>query len=228
MVRTLALFTCLLVILVGCHSSRMEGYDVHGIDVSHYQSEIDWDKVASDSVNFAFIKASEGVEMKDEYFAVNWTGTKEAGIVRGAYHYFIPTLDPHVQANNFIAAVKLDTGDLPPVLDIEQSNNLSKKQLLGGVRKWLTAIESHYKVRPILYTNQNFYQKYLEDEFDDHLIWIARYGGNTPSTDDQNWLFWQYAADGMVQGVNGDVDLNVFQGTLEHLQSLCFNATPPI
>ncbi len=198
----------------------MQGFAVHGIDVSHYQSTIDWSEVAVDSIDFAFIKASEGLEMKDEFFQQNWTGSKEAGIIHGAYHFFIPGSDAEKQAQNFIEAVSLSKGDLPPVLDVEVSGSLPRNQLLNGIRKWLKTIEAKYNTNPIIYTNQNFYTKYLEDEFDDYVIWVARYSTNQPDTG-IDWKFWQYAQDGMVRGVTGDIDLNVFHGNIQSLRALC-------
>lgn len=204
----------------------MKGFDVHGIDVSHYQNNIDWNLVAADSIHFAFIKASEGMEMKDTRFATNWKSCGEAGIMRGAYHYYIPTVDPELQAKNFIASVELTNGDLLPVLDVEVTNNVTREQLLKGIRTWISTVEAHYNVLPIIYTNLNFYNEHLKGSFTDHIIWIARYSNRHPNID-TNWHFWQYSDNGRVKGIDGSVDLNVFNGTIEALNSLCVTDQKP-
>src|SRR6516225_7625957 len=101
-------------------------YSVHGIDVSRYQEYINWDTVRAVNVdnvqiNFAYVKATEGLEDKDEFFDRNWKRMKGAGLTRGAYHFFLATKSGKDQAWNFIHTVKLESGDLPPVLDIEQA-----------------------------------------------------------------------------------------------------------
>lgn len=94
---------------------------VEGIDVSWYQKKIDWQEVATSKV-FAFIKATEGVTLEDKAFASNWTGARTAGVLRGAYHFFHPSADPIKQAEFFLSTVV--TCELPPVLDVEASDNV--------------------------------------------------------------------------------------------------------
>ena len=98
---------------------RKQGFGLHGIDVSHYQKKIDWGKVAAQDVHFAFIKATEGETYKDSFFCENWASIKAAGIKRGAYHFFRPTLSAEMQATNFIEMTELGNGDIAPVLDVE-------------------------------------------------------------------------------------------------------------
>ena len=98
----------------------MPGYEVHGIDVSHYQAEIDWESVAEQGVQFAFVKASEGMTLIDTLFCDNWAAMKAADIRRGAYHFFRPQTPVYEQAFNFQTAVQIEPGDLPPVLDVIQ------------------------------------------------------------------------------------------------------------
>ena len=223
MKHTPLIYLLFLLPLLGCFDARMEGYEVHGIDVSHYQEEIDWDTVATQDIRFAFVKASEGETMKDNFFETNWTAIQEAGLLRGAYHFFIPSLDAETQAQNFISAVVLEDGDLPPVLDLEVTTDQSTSDILAGARVWMDKVEAHYGVKPILYTGLNFYLQHLEGEFEDHPIWIARYSRSTPKLD-QDWQFWQYSNRGGLEGIDGYVDLNVFHGSFGALQDLCLTS----
>ena len=135
----------------------MDGFAVHGIDVSHHQAEVNWDTVAAQGIDFAFIKATEGQDFRDNCFIQNWQELKRVGIKRGAYHFFHPTLSAKVQANNFIQTVDMDFGDLPPVLDFEVINKVGKKEIIQQLQTWLDLVEAHYKIRPIIYTNQKLY-----------------------------------------------------------------------
>jgi len=208
-------------------TKRMSNYAVHGIDVSHHQSFINWDSVAMAEVDFAFVKATEGMTFSDSLFRQNWPKIKSAGIKRGAYHFFRPRTAADEQASNFTAHVELEEGDLPPVLDVEVLDGVSKVQLLTGILNWLYLIEIHYGVRPILYTNLKFYNKYLAGHFDEYPLWIARYNTREPTLAcGRDWQFWQYGNRGRVDGITGDVDFNVFYGSLQQLDSLCYYESP--
>jgi len=192
-------------------------YSIHGIDVSHYQANIDWDEVKAMQVKnikigFAFIKATEGIEDVDNAFKINWKGAKKAGIPRGAYHFFNPYRSGKAQAENFMDAVKLTPGDLPPVLDVEQAGTLSKEKLQQRVSEWLTIIERHYSVKPVIYTGADFYANLLKGKFDDYPLWVAHYLVKDKPRVSRDWSFWQHNEAGHVNGVYGFVDFNVFNG----------------
>lgn len=205
----------------------MPHYAVHGIDVSHYQARIDWDTIATQNVDFAFVKASEGETITDSLFCNNWDAIKRVGMKRGAYHFFRPTVSPLNQAHNFISQVRLGPGDLPPVLDIEVVDGVDKQTLHENLRAWLVIIEDYYRIRPIIYTNLKFYQKYIDEYFDEYPVWIARYNTKKPYLgNDRNWLFWQYGNRGKLAGIKGFVDFNVFKGTLLDLHNLCIPEIP--
>ena len=213
-----------LFLFYSCHleTKRLEHFQVHGIDVSHYQSTINWDLVADQDISFSFVKASEGESLKDSLFSYNWSEIKRVGIRRGAYHFFRPTISAYRQARNFTDAVHLDTGDLPPVLDIEVLDGVSQPLLHKRLKTWLDLVEKHYKVRPIIYTNLNFYNKHIATHFDSYPIWIARYNYKAPTLGDgTQWRFWQYGNRGQLAGIEGDVDFNVFEGTYEELSEMC-------
>ncbi|MES2848791.1 MAG: GH25 family lysozyme [Bacteroidota bacterium] len=192
-------------------------YSIHGIDVSRYQDAIDWADVKAMHINtisirFSFIKATEGSDDVDKRFKRNWRAAKEAGISRGAYHFFNPYKDGSSQAQNFITKVKLQKYDLPPVLDIEQAGNVPKEILQQRVKVWLFIIEKYYKVKPIIYTGASFYQKYLGGKFDEYPLWVAHYLVKDKPRINRNWSFWQHNEAGRVNGIDAHVDFNVFNG----------------
>ncbi len=193
------------------------GFEIHGIDVSKYQQTIAWSSVREMEVNgirvhFAFIKATEGTANYDAQFKRNWRKSREAGIIRGAYHFFVPSRDGKLQARNFINRVELESGDLPPVLDIEQLGNVSLTTLRMELDEWLKTIEGYYGVKPIIYTNADFWEKNLKGHFDEYPLWVAHYlQPNNPRISRQ-WSFWQHSETGRVNGIRSKVDFNVFNG----------------
>lgn len=200
-------------------------YSVHGIDVSRYQEIINWDMVKAMNVggvqiDFAFIKATEGNGNTDSQFPRNWRKAKEAKMIRGAYHFFIASKDGTAQAKNFISTVKLQTGDLPPVLDVEQINGTNKTILQQRVKAWLYAVELAYGVKPIIYTNADFYKEYLNGEFEDYPLWVAHYLRPNEPRISRTWQFWQHSERGKVNGITANVDFNVFNGDSTDLVKL--------
>lgn len=200
-------------------------YEVHGIDISHYQGDIDWEKLAYDKnprfpLHFIFLKATEGGDHGDDTFARNFDQARKHGFIRGAYHYFLPRTDARRQADFFIRTVKLSQGDLPPVLDVETTGKKSPQELKVAVKTWLDQVEAHYGVKPILYTSYKFKMRYLNDSiFNTYPYWIAHYYVDSVKYEGK-WHFWQHTDVGTVPGIKEEVDLNVFNGTLEELQAL--------
>ncbi|MEZ4986868.1 MAG: GH25 family lysozyme [Saprospiraceae bacterium] len=223
-----ALWLCLFFILATCQreTARRDDYAVEGIDVSRYQAVVDWELIADQGMDFVFVKATEGATHSDPFFQENWQQIKDAGMYRGAYHFYRPRTPAVDQANLFVSKVKLTPGDLPPVLDIEVLDNVSPQLLVPALKTWLTLITRHYGVKPILYTNLSFYNQYLAGQFDEYPLWIARYSDQKPVTAcGREWQFWQYGHRGTLEGIDGYVDLNVFNGSLEELHQLCYKNT---
>jgi lysozyme len=194
-----------------------ENYSIHGIDVSKYQSMIAWEevkamKVKNIQLGFAFIKATEGIGNTDPYFKRNWKKSKDKDVIRGAYHFFIGSKDGRMQAENFIDKVELEPGDMPPVLDAEQLNGATADQVRTEMKKWLDIVENHYQVKPIIYTNVDFYNRYLGSEFDKYPLWVAHYYQSEQPRIGREWIFWQHSDEGHVNGVVSKVDFNVFNG----------------
>jgi lysozyme len=192
-------------------------YEIHGIDVSKYQRQISWEAVRDMQVQhiklgFAFMKATEGNNNSDAFFKRNWKKSKQAGIVRGAYHFFIATKDGKTQAVNFMDKVKLESGDLPPVLDVEQTFGASPEQVRNEMKEWLLIVEQYYSVKPIIYTYVDFYEKYLKGYFDGYPLWVAHYLQPHQPRITREWSFWQHSERGRVNGILSNVDFDVFNG----------------
>lgn len=193
-----------------------------GLDVSEYQGEIRWSYVDTLEqkypLDYVFIRATIGRDRKDFQFKRNWIGAKKNKMIRGAYHYYRPNENSIEQADLFIKTVKLEKGDLPPVLDIEKlPKNQSLDSLKKGLKRWLLKVEDHYKVRPIIYTGERYYSDFLKDEFGEYLFWIANYNFYREKIED-DWLFWQFTEKATVPGIDRTVDINIYNGDLQQLQ----------
>jgi len=202
-----------------------DNFEIHGIDVSKFQSYIDWPsvkamKVKDIKIGFAFIKATEGLGNVDRMFHRNWMKAQNAGMPRGAYHFFLATKSGKAQAKNFISTVNLEPGDLPPVLDIEQLYGASPQKMRKEIKDWLEMVEDHYKVKPIIYTYVNFYSRFLAGEFDDYPLWVAHYLERDKPRIDRHWIFWQHNERGRVNGITQPVDFNVFNGDSSDFKDL--------
>lgn len=200
---------------------KHEGKSI-GIDVSEYQGKISWSYVDTIEkkypLHYVFIRATVGKDRPDRQFERNWLGAKENKMIRGAYHYYRPNENSLEQAELFIKTVKLEKGDLPPVLDIEKlPKNQSIANLKLGLKRWLKAVESHYGVKPIIYTGERYYDDFLKEEFSDYLFWIANYNFYREEID-SDWLFWQFTEKASIPGIKGNVDVNIYNGDLQQLQ----------
>ena len=201
-----------------------KGYSLHGIDVSRYQGKIDWEKVAAMQerdvrIDFVFIKASEGMLLVDPYFQRNWKKSSDAGLLRGAYHYFKPQKAGLWQANLFLQAVNFESGDLLPVVDIEETGGQSKTQLQKNLQVFLTRVEKKLGVKPIIYTGYQFYLDNLAGDFDEYPVWVAHYYRAKPKTA-VKWKFWQHSDKARINGIKYPVDMNVFRGEVNDLENL--------
>jgi lysozyme len=213
-----------------------EAYNIHGIDISHYQEDINWDKLQTTSTEgdtitftFAFIKATEGPWKEDRAFEGNWEDAHDHHIICGAYHYFLPDKDAKKQAENFISSVTLQTGDLPPVIDIEDTRGRSKQEIVEGVKTMATLLELKYGTKPIIYSNINFIEDYLSDDFPDYYFWVAHfYQDELNISKEVNWLFWQHNDRAMLFGDDQKVDVNVFNGNMIEFQNILVQSGPRI
>lgn len=198
-------------------------YAVRGIDAARFQTSVDWRKARRAGVEFAFLKATEGGDLKDPMFRSHWRGAARAGIRRGAYHFYYFCTPPEVQARFFIRNVPRSKGSLPPVLDMEWNpfSPTCKRRPSGQIvraemRIFLDLVERHFGQRPIIYTTPRFYEDAGLSAMRREEFWL-RSTARTPreAYPGQPWRFWQYSATGILPGTPGDVDLNVFNGTRE-------------
>ena len=200
------------------------GYQVHGIDISHYQGDINWKMLEQTRqgqfpISFVFMKATEGGDYADDKFVANFDSARAHGFIRGAYHFYNPKTDANKQADFFIQSVKLEPGDLPPVLDIEKKGKDMKK-LQQDLKVWLRKVESHYGVKPIIYASYKFKTRYLNDSvFNSYPYWIAHYYVDSVRYQG-DWKFWQHTDVGTLPGIDEKVDLNVFNASLQELKRM--------
>jgi len=194
-----------------------------GIDVSHFQPTINWKKAAL-SLDFAFIKATESTGIHDASFAHHWANADNAGILRGAYHFFHGDKDGATQADFFLRTMGvLDDGDLPPILDLEHAGGAKPDVLSQRVSDWIQTVETVTKRKPIIYTGPSFWSTHMGPRTDhfpygEYPLWIAHYGVPKPSLPTDNtwdkWTFWQFSGKGTHPAVRGHVDLDRFNGSL--------------
>ncbi len=202
-------------------------YQIHGIDVSRYQNDIDWEHVPAmndqgRSLSFVFMKATESNVCVDSRFERNWQLAKEHNMHRGAYHFFDPDRDAAEQARFFIEHVAMDSADLPPVLDVEKMGNAKPKKLREDLCTWLYLVERHYGIKPIVYSNLNFYKTNLAGFFEDYHLWLALYQQDTP-TIRRGWTFWQHSDHGRVNGIDAFVDFNTYSGDSASFSKLLYD-----
>lgn len=203
-----------------------EGYEIHGIDISHYQGDIDWDKLSGAMiekcpVRFVVIKATEGSGHIDKNFNDNFQKAKEYGFIRGAYHFWSNKSSARSQAYHFLKRVHLENGDLPPVLDVEHKpKDMSVEDFQLNILTWLHIVEDKYHVKPIIYTYYKFKEAYLSDaRFDDYPYWIAHYYVDKVEYKGK-WKFWQHTDAGRLPGIKGHVDFDIYNGSYYDLRKL--------
>ena len=211
--------------------SYPEGYEIHGIDISHHQGKIDWQELKDHGmidefpVRFVMIKATEGATKVDENFEDNFYQAREYGFTRGAYHFYSVHSSAKAQAAFFMRKVKLENGDLPPVLDVEHKpKNQTDDEFKQSILQWLEIIETYYGVKPIIYTYYKFKMQYLSDPvFDDYPYWIAHYYVDQVEYEGK-WKFWQHTDVGRLPGIKGNVDFNIYNGSMYDLRKMTIGA----
>ncbi|MGO4708932.1 glycoside hydrolase family 25 protein [Chryseobacterium sp. 2TAF14] len=198
-----------------------------GFDISHYQNkeDIKWDSLSIGNktipLEFVVMRATMGNRNADKNFDEFWASAKEHNLIRGAYHFYRADEDPIIQANNFLENVKLESGDLPPVLDIEKiPRTKSRKKLIEDLKVWCKIVEETYGKKPIIYTYYHYYKDFLRGEFDDYPIWLANYNDVPEPSPEDKWQFWQFTENGIVYGINSKIDLNIYNGGDWALKSL--------
>ncbi|ANK90984.1 MULTISPECIES: glycoside hydrolase family 25 protein [Rhizobium] len=199
------------------NNPSLSRYPIQGIDVSHHQGDIDWRTVAAQpNVRFAIMKATEGGDHKDSRFAENWQRAGDAGIVRGAYHFFTFCRPGRDQAQNVLATVPKAPRTLPIAIDLEFVGNCNKvptvEEMATEVNAFVTELKAIFPEKPIFYVTQEFFDQYLkgnEARFPEHYLWLRSVLNEPTQEGCSRWSIWQFADNGALNGIRGPVDLNV-------------------
>ncbi|MES2143579.1 MAG: GH25 family lysozyme [Pseudomonadota bacterium] len=200
-----------------------DSYPVHGIDLSRFQTSVDWATARANGVNFAFIKATEGADQIDPLFREHWRGAGQAGVARGAYHFYYHCRPAIEQARWFFRQVPRTPGALPPVLDMEWTPTSptcrirrDASVIRAEAQMFLDAAARHYGQRPILYTTVDFFEDNELWRLAGTEFWLRSTAAHPRDAyDGQSWTFWQYTGTGRVPGIGGQVDINAFAGSRE-------------
>ncbi len=210
--------SCVVVVWIMLAVPDPQRYPVRGIDVSHHQGKIDWDALTGEKLSFAYIKASEGADFRDERFSENLRGAAAAGIPAGGYHFFTFCRPGAVQAENFLGALEgAPAGLLPPVIDLEFQGNCRERPSAQALREELSdftaVVERRLGSAPVFYVTTEFLNAYGDAMPAKGEIWIRSVFFHPDRTFRRPWVFWQFAGEGTVKGIEGPVDLDVFNGS---------------
>lgn len=192
-----------------------EKYPLRGIDVSHHNGEIDFNRLTEQDadVSFVYIKATEGTDFLDPGFIRNARGALSSGIPAGAYHFFRYDTDGELQALNFINALRGRSFTLPPAIDVEDWGNPDghATALIVERLRSMTACLRREGYRPVIYTNLDGYHRLIRGNFDSYPLWISSFSDPPLDTDPSNsrWAIWQYSHRGDLPGISSPTDLNV-------------------
>lgn len=202
------------------HINRTE-FPIAGIDVSMHNGDIDFDKVAADSIQFVYIKATEGVTYVDPQFYANYFKSRQAGLAVGVYHFFRFEKNGTLQAENLLNTIKGMSFDLPIVIDVERHGSLAsltvaEESIPLRLRDMVNALEKN-GFTPIIYCNMDGYKDFYLNGFEDCRLWICTFRKPVAAV---KWTFWQYSQWGKVDGIDGDVDLDVFVGSRKQFEKL--------
>lgn len=201
------------------HPSRNR-YPIRGVDISHYQGNIDWLTLAGQGIDFAYIKATEGSSHVDGKFLENWENAGQTGLWVGAYHFFSFDSPAEGQLKNFTKTVPARPGMLPPVVDFEfygdkKVNPPDAEEAAAQLSAMLEGLEAYYGMRPVVYATEDTWEMYLKGRFEEYPLWI-RDVVSRPDTGEKDWLFWQYTNREKLKGYDGAeefIDMNVFAGS---------------
>ncbi len=206
--------------------AKSSKYQVKGIDVSHHNPILDWAEVKRQNVNFAYLKATEGITHDDRNYIYNYKLAKDNNVKTGSYHFYNFGISGREQAKHFIRIAKCQSGDLIPAIDVEHSpaNTYSKDTaFIKNVVKELSVMENelyeYYGVHPVIYTNTDCYKLYIKNSFPNNPIWMSSLD-KEPSNDIKNWVIWQFSHTGALDGIAGDLDLNYFRYSFDDLHRL--------
>lgn len=213
-----------------CQENKAPGEErpILGLDVSHHDGAVDWQKVHAAGYRFAYVKASEGIDWVDPLCLENMEGLRKAGIPGGAYHFFMVQDGGKEQARHFLSTIALQIGDLLPVVDVESWHAAPKADVKAELRAFLDEIHESTGLKAVIYTNARFWNEHFDTSFVDHPLWIAEYEVDDPTLPNgwQTWSLWQFSEKGEVAGIGSNVDLSRFAGSATDFAQLLIPALP--
>ncbi len=184
---------------------------IHGIDISHHQGELSWQAIRDANIAYCYIKATEGGDYVDPMYERNLRSCQSHGILVGSYHFYRPKTDQQKQLNNFLIQCNPMVQDLVPMIDIENAGGLRVEEFQDSLKKFLKLFRKVYRVKPLIYSGKNFYNKYLKKQVKSYQLMIAQYNTSEPKLADKHKvLMWQYTGSGRIKGVKGDIDKSRF------------------
>ena len=218
------LLALLNLFVIGCNKSSVSQIadlqdKIWGIDLSHHQGSIDWEKLSVQKPHFMFLKATEGTTHIDTKYHQVKRMARRHSIITGSYHFFNFNKDGRTQAHFFCLVADIGKGELPPVLDLETNGlNMPSKEIVSvEIAEFIETVEAKTGVKPIIYCNKRFYNTYLKNDLmRDCKLWICDYKREP----DLDWNFWQKTDKHKLPGIKGFVDLNFFNGPREELLEL--------
>lgn len=198
-----------------------KAYPIMGIDISAHNGNIDFGRVEADNIAFVFMKATEGATFKDSRFEYNYSTAKKTQLKLGVYHFFRFDINGTLQGMNLLNSIQNKEIDFPIVIDLEEHSNPDTPTQSVVIRlQEMIDYLAKYKYDVIIYTNNNGYKRFLQPYFADYPLWLCRF---TTPEQDMEWTFWQFSHWGTVDGVEGDVDLNIFNGGVADFRSFIGN-----
>lgn len=210
------------------NNPSLERFPLQGVDVSHHQGLIDWQRVEADPrVSFAYLKATEGGDHRDRQFAQNWASLKTTRIARGAYHFFTFCRPGREQAENLLSVMRVESGTLPVAIDLEFGGNCNRRptveELAAELDDFVSLLRERDDRAPVFYVTPEFFSAYMagqEGAYPAHLLWLRNIYGEPAHDGCNGWTFWQYAGQGLIDGITGPVDLNAYCGDAQSFAAL--------
>ena len=204
--------------------SLLEPNTIFGIDLSSYSGDVNWKFVrANENVKYVIVRATMGTDLLDYQFDAHWKELIKLGFIRGAYHFYRPGENLDQQFENYRRSVVLIKGDMRPILDIENSGDLTQKEIVAIVSKWRELCQKQWGLNPIVYTYLNFYRQNLINEVDPADLWLASYTKNSLRKSGLKCTVHQFSDAIAIKGLRERVDGNMFFGDSADFQQLCLN-----
>lgn len=207
-------------------SPYSDAYFVRGVDVSHHNSFINWNRLREEDVTFAYLKATEGTTHIDRDYLRNYKLAREAGLKVGTYHFYTFAMDGEAQAQHFIRHAQVYTGDMLPAIDVEHSainkpaaGKEARKRVVDELKVLENKLFEYYGKHPVIYTNKNCYRIYIDGNFPHNPLWICDLH-SPPDEASDKWVIWQFSHTGNIPGVDGDVDLNFYRHSFVDFRNL--------